>query len=176
MQRTKELPRTGEPGTVCKPLRIVIPFTSHELARAEFQAALDMAGDLDAMITLAFVHVVPYPLPLNRPDVSREHLLRGLTELANSSAMPVRVLMVLARDRQTAVRRLMPPGALVLLATKRRLWRTEEETLARILTRDGHRVVLIKLDAGQPVRRGDEVRANSTGPLHRRWEEKLNHA
>jgi nucleotide-binding universal stress UspA family protein len=164
VRKMKELRCSGEPRTVGKPLRIVIPFTSHDLARAEFQAALDMAGDLDAMITLAFVHVVPYPLPLNRPDVSRKHLLRGLKELAESSALPVRIHLVFARDKQSALRRLIPPGALVLLATKRRWWRTAEETLARVLMRDGHRVILLTLDAGKPVSCGNELRVLSASP------------
>jgi len=175
MRKTKQVRRPKTSGTVCKPLRIVIPCTDHELARAALKAVAEMASDLDATVTLAFVHVVPFPLPLNQPDVEREHLLRSLAELAESSAMPVRVLIVLARDSQTAFRRLVPNGSLVVLATRRRWWRTAEETLARALKRDGHRVVLLGLGAGGSSRRLDDL-CGHTGPLNLRSEGKLNHA
>ncbi len=123
-----------------------------------------MAGDLEAAVTLMDVHVVPFPLPLDRPDVDTEHILRALKGLSDTSPIPVRVLVVLARDRQTTIRKLVPAGSLVVLTSRKRWWRTAEEALARTLKRDGHRVVLIK--AGPSVCRNGGLRALPSVALH----------
>jgi hypothetical protein len=50
--------------------------------------------------------------------------------------------LVLARSRGEALRKLIAPGALVFLATKKRWLRTPEEKLARQLAHHGCRVSL----------------------------------
>ena len=136
----------AESGTVHRPLSILIPFTGHELARAALKEAVALAGDLGAIVTIAAVHVVPYQLPLNRPDVDKGYLTRGLESLAESCEFPAHVLLVLARDRQSAFRKLASPRSLVVIATRKRWWRTAEEALARALRCDGCRVALLTLD------------------------------
>jgi hypothetical protein len=144
MRMTKETRRSVTPGTDCKPLRLVIPYIDHDLAQIALQAAIEMTRGLNAIVTLVSVREVPFPLPLSRPDVSEGHLLSELRGLSDSSPIPVRILIALARDRQVAIRKLTPVGSLVLVATRRRWWRTNEESLARVLIRDGHLVILLK--------------------------------
>ncbi len=146
MTVTKEARRRAESGTQCKPLQIFIPCGDPELVAAALNAAAGMANDLKAAVTLVYVNVVPFPLPLDRPDVNREHLGRALRRLCSAVSIPVRILIVLARDRQSAYRRLVPAGSLVVLGTRKRWWRTAEQDLARALRRDGHRVVLLTVE------------------------------
>ena len=166
MRRREEVRHAASSENVCTPLRITIPFTSDETARAALHAAVGMAGDLGATVTIAAVHVVPYPLPLDRPDIGRGHFLHRLEELFSSSEVPVRVLMVLTRDKRSAIRRMIPAGSVVVLATRKHWWRTEEETLARVLRRDGRRVVLIRPEPGEREPRRHEVRESVSDPVH----------
>lgn len=149
MGETKEVRQRSASGTASKRLQFLLPCFSQELADAALQAVAEMAGDLRATAILVFVNVVPFPLLLDRPDVDIEHIRRTLGALTATSPIPSRVLMVLARDRELAVRNLIPAGSLVVLATQKRWWRTAEEALARALRRDEPRVVLLTVGASE---------------------------
>ncbi len=142
MSRTQELKCTTSSEITQEPVGIVVPVTSLELAKAALTAAGRLARDLNGIVTLALVQIVPFPLPLERPDVKADHLICRLKSLAASSTMPIRILVVQARDRKTAMKDVIPHGSLVVLATRRRWWRTAEESLARCLAADGRQVVL----------------------------------
>lgn len=124
-------------------LQLVIPYTTPELTRAALKSAAVLAQDLGATMRLVGVHVVPYPCPLDHPDVANEHLKNKLAAVAWESALPVRAEVVYGRDRQAAFRQVLGPGALVLLATRKHWWRTAQERLARSLSRAGHSVALL---------------------------------
>ncbi len=146
-----------------RPLRVFIPVTSAQMARAALQSVTTLAGELGVEPVLAAVHTVPYPLPLDRPDVSRQHLVAGLRELAKSGAIPVQIRLIMARDFQSAIRKNLPPASVVLLVSKRRWWRTFEQKLARSLGKDGHRVILLDFcenvpEAGRNCTLGKEGR------------------
>ena len=54
--------------------------------------------------------------------------------------------MVLARYWDEGFRRALKPASIVVIGVHRRLWPTREEKLARLLTRDGHNVVLVDME------------------------------
>jgi nucleotide-binding universal stress UspA family protein len=152
MRKTGETDQVAAMAIARGPSRIVIPFTSSELTREALRVTAEIAGVPGGVtVTVLAVQVVPYPLPLDRPDVEAERLLARIAELAGSRAIHVQVLLALARDGQRVMRSQIPPGALVVLATRRRWWKTREESLARVLVRDGHRVVLLLSDEKSPV-------------------------
>jgi hypothetical protein len=124
-------------------LQLVIPYTTPELTRAALKSAAMFTHDLKATVRLIGVHVVPYPCPLDHPDVANEHLKTKLAAVAQVSALPVRAEVVYGRDRQEAFRHVLKPGSLVLLATNKHWWRTAQERLARSLSRAGHSVALL---------------------------------
>jgi len=124
-------------------LRLVIPYTTHELTRGALEGAVKLARGLGADLTLVAVQVVPFPCPLSRPTVDPDHLKRELLTVAKTSSLCTRILVVRARDRETGFSSALAPDSLVLVATKRRWWRTAEEKLARSLARAGHSVALI---------------------------------
>ena len=125
------------------PLQVFVPYASPELAQQALDAAAALAGSLGAQAVLVAVHVVSPLLPLDEPNVSREFLEKKLESVAERSALPARVEIVFAREQETGFRTVLPQGSLVLIATRKHLWRTAEEKLARFLERAGHSVVLL---------------------------------
>ncbi len=131
--------------TVQNSIKVVIPYTTPDLTRAALKAVGELVGELRAEPVLMAIHTVPYPLPLGRPAVPREFLLQHLKNLASSSTVPLSILLIFARDRMSAFRKSIPPGSIVVIAARRRWWRTAEDRLARTLVKDGHRVLLFRL-------------------------------
>ncbi len=55
-------------------IRVFVPYTRMEMASAALRQAAVLTRNLSAHITLFTVHVVPFPLPLDRPNVSATFL------------------------------------------------------------------------------------------------------
>lgn len=161
--RTGESPKPEDLRSLSQPIRIVVPYTSSDLSRAALDAAGRLARGLSATVILLAVREVPFPLPLDKPDVQPEFLLRQLRDLTDGIPLPVRVELVLARDKADAFQNAIAPGSVVLLAVRRRWWTTAEERLARALAGRGHAVSLLILPpAGHSVMQ----RRSSTPDLH----------
>jgi hypothetical protein len=75
--------------------------------------------------------------------VAREYLQKELTAAAEGCQIPLQVQILYARDRVEALRLLLAKETVLVLPTRRRWWRTSEESLARTLTRAGHKVALV---------------------------------
>lgn len=124
-------------------LDVKVIFTDLAKTAAALRAARDMARDLGARITLIATQVVPYPLPLSSPAVSVEFTERQLESIAVENTT---VEIFLCRDRSETIRRALPPDSLVILGSRKaRWWRswTWEQQLARILRREGRRVLVV---------------------------------
>jgi hypothetical protein len=94
---------------------------------------------------LIAVHTLPYPAPFVCPTLVHAHLVEQLLDLAGRSPLAVQPQVVLVRDRTEGFRYALKPGSTVLVGSRRRVWRTEEEKLARALAADGHKVALIHI-------------------------------
>jgi hypothetical protein len=137
-----------EQADVDRPLRIIVPYTTPALTRAALSEASVLATDLRAEAVLLAVREIPYPLPLDRPDFQPTFLLEQLKTLTDGISCSVRIELVLARSRRDVFERIIGPGAMAVVATKRRWWRTREERLARLLSRAGGTVSLLTLRKG----------------------------
>jgi hypothetical protein len=124
-------------------LQVVIPYTTPHLTAVALKSAAGLTRNLGATVRLICIQVVPYPCPLNQPNVDTDHLKDRLRELARESELPVRAELIYTRDREATFRRVLRPGSLVLIATERCWWRTAQEKLARWLLRAGHSVALL---------------------------------
>jgi hypothetical protein len=144
-RRTAVVAGSGGSNDGARQLQLVIPYTTSELTRTALDAAPKLARELDAEATLIAVHVVPFPCPLDRPTVDPDCLRRKLLAVAKSAAIPVRAVLVYARDWETGFQRVLKPGSLILVATNRRVWRTAEEKLARRLALAGHSVAVLSV-------------------------------
>src|SRR5690349_81175 len=94
-------------------LRVFVPHTSRQLTKACLSAVSALTSNLGARVTVLAVQIVPFPLPLDRPDVAPQFVERELIALAREIEAPVDVQVMIARDLDTGMRRGLAPGSLV---------------------------------------------------------------
>lgn len=126
-------------------LSVCVPYTTSELTSVALKAVGALTRNLGSHVSLVAVRVVPFPLPLDRPAVSARFLEQELKTLARSIEVPVAANVVIARDREAAFDRVVPPGSLIVLATRKRWWPTPQTRLARLLARAGRSVALLEV-------------------------------
>ena len=126
-------------------LDLQVIFTDLPKTAAALAAARTMAQGLSARITLLVAQVVPYPLPLAEPDIPVEFTERLLEPLAcEKDAEDIAIEIYLCRDRNETIRRALPPDSLVIVgARKRHWWLSRDRFLARLLRKDGRRVLVV---------------------------------
>ncbi|HEX4133560.1 MAG TPA: hypothetical protein VHY84_02980 [Bryobacteraceae bacterium] len=122
-------------------LDLVVPFTTPDLTRSALNAADRMGGELNASLRLVKVQVVPYPLQIDQPPVYLEFLKNQLAQFR--SELPMTNEVRLSRESEAGLLGALKRDSIVVLATRRRPWRTRNERLAAKLRRAGHKVVLI---------------------------------
>jgi len=121
---------------------IAVIFTSIEATLSALREAGHLAGRLNARLTLIVPQVVPYPLPLNRPPVSREFNEKRFCVMAGDSRVETTVRICLCRDRDVALEAILKPHSLVVIGDHGHWWHDPEKRLAQRLRRAGHTVVL----------------------------------
>jgi hypothetical protein len=139
-----ERPKAASPSGGSR-LELHVVFTDLASTLAALASASELARDLNARITIVAAQVVPYPLPLTDPPVPVAFTERVLLEAASAQTVDTRVDFYLCRDRRQAIRGALKRDSLVVIGGRKRWWPTGEESLARVLKRDGHRVILQRL-------------------------------
>ena len=124
-------------------LRVFVPHTSRQLTKACLSAVSTLTRNLGARVTLLAVQIVPFPLPLDRPDVSPQFVEQELAALAREIDAPVNVQVMLARDLEIGMRQGLTASSLVIVAAKKRRWPNAEVRLAQSLARAGHSVAVL---------------------------------
>jgi len=127
-------------------MEIVVPFTEWSVTSEVLRRAAVLSAGLNVKIHLVAVHTTPYPATLGCPALVHAHLVEQLVDLADGCSIPVNPEVVLARYWDEGFRFVMKPRSTVLIGTRRRLWRTHEEKLARALASEGHQVALLHID------------------------------
>jgi hypothetical protein len=125
-------------------LNVAVVFTSVHATLAALKEAGKLASQLGARITLIVPEVVPYPLPLESPRIAVEFNENRFRVLASESAVETRVQICLCRDRFVALRSVLKPRSIVILAGPKRWWATKDQLLARDLERAGYEVIFKK--------------------------------
>jgi hypothetical protein len=128
-------------------IEVVVLYTEPLTTAAVLRRVPSLTAGLNARVSLVAVHTLPYPLPFVFPATVHAHLVEQLVELAGECPVPVTPQIVMARDRDDGFRFLLKPASTVLVGTRRHLFRSPEESLARTLVRDGHNVALIHVDS-----------------------------
>jgi len=123
---------------------IAVLYTGPELTPCALQAAANLTKGLNFRVVLIAVHIVPYPLQLSALSVMEEHLQTELRKAAEGSDLPVTARIAFARDLSEAFRQCVRPESLVVIASRKRWWRTRPERWARELARNGFRTALIQ--------------------------------
>jgi hypothetical protein len=148
-QSTLHRPSSGSGGTrqrlekACRALDVVVMFTDVPSTLRALKTAAELAYSLNGRIRLVAPQVVPYPLPLESPQVSRKFSERRFQTIASGSCIETSVEVRLCRDREEACCQALEPEALVVIGARRSWWPTPEKALARKLPRKGHQVILV---------------------------------
>jgi hypothetical protein len=124
-------------------LPVFVRYTTPDLTKMALAEAAVLTKDLNAHITLFAIQVVPFPLPLDRPDVSPKFLNRRLAAVARNAGVPSDIVIGFARDLDLGCEQILPPNSLVVMAAKRHWWPTTETKLAKALAQAGHIVALL---------------------------------
>ena len=136
--------RSEAPSVPDSKLDLKVIFTDIHKTAAALATARTMARGLGAHITLMVAQVVPYPLPLSAPDVPVEFLKRMLASITSNDVGDTSLEIYLCRDRHETIRRALPPDSLVIVGVRKlRWWPSWERHLARMLRKDGRRVVAV---------------------------------
>jgi len=120
-------------------------FTDMPSTKAALSAAASMARGLGARITILVAQVVPYPLPLDEPAVPIEFTERQLERMASEQEEETAVEIHLCRSRNQTIRQAVGSASVVVIGGPKHWWPTPEKTLARLLRRDGRRVLLVNI-------------------------------
>lgn len=129
-------------------LDVVVPFTTPELTRAAIEAANRMGAGLKGALRLIKVQVVPYPLDLSQSPVPIGFLKKQLCQF--QPEIPISGEIRLARDLQQGLLGTLTADSVVVLAARRRPWKTSNERLAESLRRAGHKVLLVSSPSAKP--------------------------
>lgn len=127
-------------------LEIVVPVTDWPVTQAVLGRVPALTAGLNARVRLVAVHTVPYQAPFDCPSMVHAHLVQQVMDLASQCTLPVEPQVVLARSRQEGLRHALTAHSIVLVGSRRSLWRTREESLARQLAQQGYRVALLHFD------------------------------
>lgn len=123
-------------------LWLVVPYTTPELTGAALRHA-GVCTDLDVHVSLVDVQVIPFPCPLSQPPVNKKFSEQRLQALFSECGVPGNIAVVYTRDWLEGFKQVLEPGSLIVIATKKRWWRTREEKLARALMNAGHQVMVL---------------------------------
>ena len=122
---------------------LVVPFTTPELTQAALDAAGGFGAQLDAGVRLVKVQLIPYPLDLRQSPIPVSFLEAQLRSLP--SELPTDCEIRFARDFEEGLKGALNEDSVVLLATRKRLWRTNTERLAAKLRKAGYRVLVVSV-------------------------------
>jgi hypothetical protein len=124
-------------------LDLVVPFTTPRSTEKALEAARVLGAGLNSAIRLVRVQVVPFPLDLRFSPVPQEFLEAQLSRLSGGAPdIPVTIEIRLAREFESGLLGTLRFRSMVVLASRKRPWRTRTERLAASLRLAGHTVIL----------------------------------
>ncbi len=120
----------------------VVATGEHETAAALKQAAsfADFAG---LTVCLNVFHVVPYPLPLDQPNIPLEALRDRYTAVLSQLDVHACVHIYLCRSYPDAVRQCFNGPSVIYVGCPKSVWPNKEKRLARLLEKSGHNVFVV---------------------------------
>jgi hypothetical protein len=134
--------RGERPAIVETPLEVIVLHTTTNATLQALRTAAGLAEGLAARIRLLVLEIVPYPLPLNTPQVPVEFTQRRFRTVASDTSIDTQVDIRLGRDKAQMLESALRPHSLVVLAAKSGWWPTAEKRLAKRLEHMGHQVVI----------------------------------
>jgi hypothetical protein len=122
-------------------MEIVVLHTTVAETLEALKTAAQLASGLSARIRLLVLEVVPYPLPLDRPNVPLPFTKRRFRTLAANSSVETTIDIHLVRDPDKAIESVLEPHSVVVMGAHRSWWPNAHARVAKRLERLGHQVV-----------------------------------
>lgn len=132
---------TPPPSCPAGSLEVVVLHTTTKGTLQSLRTGAELAAGLAARIRLLVLDVVPYPLPVESPQVPAEFTERRFLTVASEARIDTIVDIRLGRDKMRMLESALKPRSLIVLARPRRWWPAPESRMARRLKRLGHQVV-----------------------------------
>ena len=125
-------------------LPITVLFTTTPDTLHALRKAAHFARQLGASIQILVAHVVPYPLPIDKPRVDPEFRLRQFRSFCEEESIETQIDIRLCRDARQCIHDALRPHSLILIGGGQSWWPlTYGKRLAKRLRRAGHEVVLV---------------------------------
>jgi hypothetical protein len=122
-------------------MEVVVLHTTIVETLQALKTAAHLAHGLSARIRLLVLEVVPYPLPLDRPNVPLPFTRRRFRTLAADASIETNVDIHLVRDPDKAIESVLEPHSVIVMGAHRTWWPNAHSRVARRLERLGHQVV-----------------------------------
>jgi hypothetical protein len=132
-----------EPVVTSKFLEVTVICTGVNETLAALRAAGGLACNLHASIQLLVPQLVPYPLDLHNPPVTRDFTACRIATLVEGQKIPTSVQVILCRERESACKDALKPHSLVVIGHSKQWWRRGESRMAQALRRLGHEVIMV---------------------------------
>jgi hypothetical protein len=127
-------------------LEVSVIFTTTQGTLAALRLARQYARDLGGRISILVTQIVPYPLPLDRPQVAPEFTTQRYRTLAADPSIETCVYVYLCRDSRQAIIQALKPNSLVVIGGRNRWWPAREQALAKMLRSQGHHVIFVDVN------------------------------
>jgi hypothetical protein len=129
-------------------LEIVVLHTTTKGTLQSLKTAAGLAAGLGAHIRLLVLEVVPYPLPVEAPQVPLDFTQRRFRTVADGARIETTVDIRLGRDCSEMLESALKPRSLIVFTGRRRWFLSPERRIAKRLEQRGHQVVLSSFPAG----------------------------
>jgi hypothetical protein len=146
-QNDDRKPRERSPGQRCERsggLSVTVVFTTVPETLAALRKAAILAHELGARIQIFVPYVVPYPLPLDRPQADPNFRVRQFRTMCEQEPIETRIEIQLCRNAGECLVRELAPESVVLIGDKRAWPFSGSMRLARWLQHRGHHVLVVR--------------------------------
>jgi hypothetical protein len=123
-------------------LDIVVPYTTPRLTRLALREAEELALKLPSRIRVMRMLAVPFPLDLRNPPVALDTIREQTRQVARGIAA-AEIVLFPTRDPEKTLLKILRLASIVVIASKRRWWRTAQDRLQKICEKQGHQVALV---------------------------------
>jgi len=125
---------------------VYVIFTSIDWTLKALGKAREIARLVGAPIVVVAVQVVPFPLPLDRPPVPMEFVIRRFEEKADEFPEGTKISAYLCRDPIVALKRVLNRNCPVIMGVRKKIWPTRDKRLALKLRRAGYQVIMVETE------------------------------
>jgi hypothetical protein len=122
-------------------MEVVVLHTTVPETLQALKTAARLAHGLSARIRLLVLEVVPYPLPLDRPNVPLSFTRRRFHTLAGNATIETTIDIHLVRDPDKSIESALEPHSVIVMGAHRAWWPNAHTRVAKRLERLGHQVV-----------------------------------